>query len=148
MQRDQGHIARAVERHGGAIVERAGDGALVVFGFGGAGGAREALDIARDVVIGAPEVVRMRVSLQHGPVALADLGGGAWGNVALAGDTVNVAARLQDAAKRAGRADVLGRAVLEAAGIDLAGEQSDLLSLPPEVVHGRRKLVEVWAVVV
>ena len=57
------------------MVERAGDGALVVFGFGSAGGAREALDFASDVVAGAPEGAGMRVSLQHGPVALADLGG-------------------------------------------------------------------------
>jgi adenylate cyclase len=143
----QGHIARAAERHGGAVVERAGDGALVVFGFGGAGGAREALDFAKDVVHGSPEEVNFRVSLQHGPVALADLGGGAWGHVALAGDTVNVAARLQDAAKRSGSAIVVGRAALDAAGIDLAGASSDLLLLPLEVVRGRREPVEVWAVI-
>ena len=143
----QSHIAHAAERHGGAVVERAGDGALVVFGFGGAGGAREALDFARDVIHGASDEAKMRVSLQHGPVALADLGGGAWGHVALAGDTVNVAARLQDAAKRAGSAIVVGRAVLDAAGIDLALSPSGLISLPPEVVRGRREPVEVWAVV-
>jgi adenylate cyclase len=142
----QGHIARAAERHGGAVVERAGDGALVVFGFGGAGGPREAFDFARDVIHGASDEAKVRVSLQYGSVALADLGGGTWGHVALAGDTVNVAARLQDAAKRAGRAIVVGRAVLEAAGIDLAMEPGDLLSLPPEVVRGRREPVEVWAV--
>jgi adenylate cyclase len=143
----QGHIARVAERNGGAVVERAGDGALVVFGFGGAGGAREALAFARDVVRGAPEEAKVRVSLQHGPVALADLGGGAWGHVALAGDTVNVAARLQDTAKRARSAIVVGRAVLDAAGVDLGSAPSDLLALPPEVLRGRREPVEVWAVV-
>jgi adenylate cyclase len=147
LSRIQGHIAGAADRHGGAGVERAGDGALVVFGFGGAGGAREALDFARDVTRGAPEGVEVRVSLQHGPVALADLGGGAWGHVALAGDTVNVAARLQDAARRAGSAIVVGRAVLDAAGVDPASAPGDLLSLPPETVRGRRGSVEVWAVV-
>jgi class 3 adenylate cyclase len=144
----QGHIASAAQRHGGAVVERAGDGALVVFGFGGPGGAREALDFARDVIRGMSDGAKMRVSLQYGPVALADLGGGAWGHVALAGDTVNVAARLQDAAKRAGNSIVVGRAVLDAAGVDLASAPSDLLALPAEVVRGRRELVEVWAVVV
>ena len=130
------------------MVERAGDGALVVFGFGGPGGAREALDFARDVIRGVSDGAKMRVSLQYGPVALADLGGGAWGHVALAGDTVNVAARLQDAAKRAGNSIVVGRAVLDAAGVDLASAPSDLLALPAEVVRGRREPVEVWAVVV
>ena len=144
----QGHIARAVARHGGAVVERAGDGALVVFGFGSAGGAREALDFASDVVGGAPEGAGMRVSLQHGPVALADLGGGTWGHVALAGDTVNVAARLQDAAKRSGSPVVAGRAVLDAAGVDLEASPTSLRPLPPEVVRGRREPVEVWALVV
>jgi adenylate cyclase len=147
LARVQGHIARAAERHGGAVVERAGDGALVVFGFGSQGGPREALDFARDVVHGASDRLRMRVSLQHGPVALADLGGGQWGHIALAGDTVNVAARLQDAAKRSAQAIVVGRAVLDAAEVDPAAEQASLLALPPEAVRGRQQPVEVWAVV-
>jgi adenylate cyclase len=75
------------------------------------------------------------------------LGGGAWGHIALAGDTVNVAARLQDAAKRSGRAIVVGRAVLDAAGVDPAAEQASLLALPPETVRGRQRPVEVWALV-
>ena len=144
----QARIAAAAARRGGAVVERLGDGALVAFGFGaGDGGAAEALAFAAELAAPAPGGgPALRVSLQHGPVALADLGGGEWGHVTVAGDTVNVAARLQETAKKAGAAVVAGRAVLVAAGIDPETAGPGLRRLPPETLRGRREPVEVWAV--
>ena len=140
----QGEIARAAARHGGAVVERFGDGALVVFGFGGAGGPREAVAFAREIARRGPGLARLRVSLHHGPVALADLGGGVGGHVTVAGDTVNVAARLQDCAKRAGASAAISRAALDAAGVDPAAAPAGLLRRDAEPLRGRSEPVEVW----
>jgi adenylate cyclase len=140
----QGLIAGAAARHGGAVVERYGDGALVAFGFGG-GTAADAIEFARDLVAVPTAGRRLRISLHCGPVALADIGGEGWGHVTVAGDTVNVAARLQDTAKRARATVVVGRAVLEAAGIDLTASPEAFRPLAMESVRGRSKPVEVWA---
>lgn len=139
----QGVIARAAERHGGAVVERFGDGALVVFGFGSAGGPAEALAFARDLIRTDTKGPRMRASLHYGPAALANLGGGVGGHITVAGDTVNVAARLQETAKRAGAAAVASRALLDAAGVDLTA--AGLAALPLQQLRGRSEGVEVWA---
>jgi adenylate cyclase len=140
----QSLIAGAAARHGGAVVERFGDGALVAFGFGG-GTAADSIAFARDLVAAPTTGRRLRISLHCGPVALADIGGEGWGHVTVAGDTVNIAARLQDTAKRAKAAVVMGRAVLEAAGIDLASQPESFRPLAMEQVRGRNKPVEVWA---
>ncbi|HUE47481.1 MAG TPA: adenylate/guanylate cyclase domain-containing protein [Aestuariivirgaceae bacterium] len=140
----QGLIAGAAARHGGAVVERFGDGALVAFGFGG-GTAADAIAFARDLVAAPTGDRRLRISLHCGPVALADIGGEGWGHVTVAGDTVNVAARLQDTAKRARATVVVGRSVLEAAGVDLTASPAAFRPLAMESVRGRSKPVEVWA---
>jgi adenylate cyclase len=140
----QSLIAGAAARHGGAVVERFGDGALVAFGFGG-GTAADAIAFARDLVAAPTAGRRLRISLHCGPVALADIGGEGWGHVTVAGDTVNVAARLQDTAKRAKASVVVGRAVLEAAGVDLTASPEAFRPLAMESVRGRSKPVEVWA---
>jgi adenylate cyclase len=142
----QGLIAGAAARHGGAVVERFGDGALVTFGFGG-GTAADAIAFARDLVAAPTAGRRLRISLHCGPVALADIGGEGWGHVTVAGDTVNVAARLQDTAKQAKATVVMGRAVLEAAGVDLTASPEAFRLLAMESVRGRSKPVEVWAMV-
>ena len=142
----QSLIAGAAARHGGAVVERFGDGALVAFGFGG-GSAADAIVFARELAAAPIPGRRLRISLQSGPVALADIGGDGWGHVTVAGDTVNVAARLQDTAKRAKATVVVGRAVLEAAGIDLIDCPQAFRPLAAETVRGRREPVEVWAMV-
>jgi adenylate cyclase len=142
----QSLIAGAAARHGGAVVERFGDGALVAFGFGG-GTAADAIAFARDLVAAPTAGRRLRISLHCGPVALADIGGEGWGHVTVAGDTVNIAARLQDTAKRAKASVVLGRAVLEAAGIDLTSQPDAFRPLAPERVRGRSEPVDVWAMV-
>jgi adenylate cyclase len=142
----QSLIAGAAARHGGAVVERFGDGALVAFGFGG-GTAADAIAFARDLVAAPTAGLRLRTSLHYGPVALADIGGEGWGHVTVAGDTVNVAARLQDTAKQAQATVVMGRAVLEAAGVDLTASPEAFRLLALESVRGRSKPVEVWAMV-
>jgi adenylate cyclase len=140
----QSLIAGAAARHGGAVVERFGDGALVAFGFGG-GTAADSIAFAKDLVAAPTTGRRLRISLHCGPVALADIGGEGWGHVTVAGDTVNIAARLQDTAKRAKATVVMGRAVLEAAGIDLDSQPESFRPLAMEQVRGRNKPVEVWA---
>ncbi len=142
----QSLIADAAARHGGAVVERFGDGALVAFGFGG-GSAADAIAFARDLAAAPIAGRRLRISLHCGPVALADIGGDGWGHVTVAGDTVNIAARLQDTAKRAKATVVVGRAVLDAAGIDVSGRPEAFRPLAAETVRGRREPVEVWAMV-
>jgi class 3 adenylate cyclase len=65
------------------------------FGFGG-GSAADAIAFARDLVAAPTAGRQLRISLHCGPVALADIGGDGWGHVTVAGDTVNIAARLQE----------------------------------------------------
>jgi adenylate cyclase len=147
-----GHIGTAAREAGAGIVEFLGDGAMIVFGLPepAPGDARAALGCAAALVdrplgeglaTGAPDL-SLRVSLHTGPVAVAVLGDARHRHVAVAGDTVNIAARLHDIAKAHHVDLVATRDTLVAAGLPPA---AGFRFLATEVLRGRRRPVEIWA---
>lgn len=149
------HIDRAVTTHGGVVVEFLGDGALAAFGLraalpeDSAQGAVAAMECARALLNrDSPDYprleeagpLRLRVSIHHGPVGLAVVGGRAHGHLTITGDTVNVASRLQDVAKQYGVTCVASREAVLAAGPAASGfEFLDRITM-----RGRRQQTEVW----
>ncbi|MDF2233984.1 CHASE2 domain-containing protein [Albimonas sp. CAU 1670] len=87
--------------------------------------------------------LRLRVSLHHGPTAAAALGGARQAVVTLAGDTVNLASRLQDIARRHGRGLVATREALDAAGDGPAAQGWRFLEHAE--IRGRDAPAEVWS---
>ncbi|MGM0584025.1 MAG: CHASE2 domain-containing protein [Pseudomonadota bacterium] len=140
----------------GIVADYQGDGAMIVFGLPDPApdDAARALDCAAALVQGAaalPPLVtcagppRLRASVHHGPVAAAALGGRRQSVVTVAGDTVNLAARLQESAKSLGVDLVTTRGTLDAAG--LTGEAAAAAGyafLDHAPIRGRREPAEVW----
>lgn len=150
------HIDRAVTAHGGVVVEFLGDGALAAFGLRAAAPDSPANVAAAAVECGrilldrdGPDYprladagpLRLRVSIHHGPVGLAVVGGRAHGHLTITGDTVNVASRLQDIAKQHGVTLVASRDAVLAAGPAAMG----LSPLARITMRGRTRETEVWA---
>ncbi len=124
-------LERVVLAHGGVIEQFQGDGAMVIFGLPEPrdDDAVRALASARELIAvlfdWRPDI-RVRAGLHHGPVAIARLGGDRQAQLAAAGDTVNVASRLEHLAKEEEASLVVSEdlaAMVEAAGRDdlLAG---------------------------
>ncbi len=142
---------RESARRGGVIVDWQGDGALVVFGLpdpapddaARALAAAVALAEAGPALGGGPLAAepRLRVSVHHGPVAAAVLGGRSHSVVTVAGDAVNLAARLQEVAKAEGVDLVATREALEAAGPEAARGWRPLTRAS---LRGRVAEAEVW----
>lgn len=138
--------------HGGVVVDWQGDGAMIAFGLPepAPDDAARAVACAAALAQRAPARLagrapgaapRVRVSVHHGPTAAAALGGERQAVVTLAGDTVNLAARLQDIARRRRRRLVATREALDAAG-EAAG--SGWRFLESARIRGRDALAEVW----
>ncbi|MEQ8349567.1 MAG: adenylate/guanylate cyclase domain-containing protein [Sneathiellaceae bacterium] len=150
------HAEAVVARHGGAIVEFLGDGVLAVFGLPdpGPGDAAEALacgaalldeDAPAYPVLADGRPVQLRVSVHYGPVGTAVLGGRGHGHFTVTGDTVNVAARLQEVAKQHGEIFVATRRA-----VDMARTVDDrglprFVPLTDVAIRGRQQITEVWA---
>ena len=117
---DYGEVIRAfrvvcaeiVERHRGTVMRYLGDGLLIAFGYPRAHeddarrGARAALEIAERVrsidvtPMGLSEALAVRIGINTGPVVAGDLeAGSSREHDALIGETLNVAARLQNLAE-------------------------------------------------
>ena len=106
-------VVAEVERFGGHVKDLAGDGVLAFFGAPVASeddperAVRAGLRIADEIGAYGDEVARgfgvqgfaVRVGIGTGPVVLGQVGGGSRVEYAAFGDTVNVAARLQGAAR-------------------------------------------------
>jgi adenylate cyclase len=141
-------VREAVERHRGVVDKHIGDAVMVVFGLPqpGEDDARNALSAARDVLSG---VAAWSTALQAAGEAPVAIGIGAhWGEMfagaigdeqrlefSVLGDTVNVAARLQEQSKLSGCALVASQDLLDAAG-EIASETS-WRTLPPQTLRGR-----------
>jgi len=143
---------RESAHRGGVIVDWQGDGALIVFGLPqpAADDAARALATAVALADAAPALAggplpkvapRLRVSVHHGPVAAAVLGGRSQSVVTVAGDAVNLASRLQDVAKAEGVDLVATREALEAAGPEAARGWRPLTRAS---LRGRVAQAEVW----
>ncbi|MEX2519187.1 MAG: adenylate/guanylate cyclase domain-containing protein [Paracoccaceae bacterium] len=136
--------------HEGVVVDFQGDGALIVFGLPEPrdGDATRALRCAEAFVSGsgapAPPSdmpIRLRASVHYGPVVAAVLGGRSQSVVSLAGDTVNIAARLQDAAREARCRLVTTRETLDAAG---GVADRGYILMGRQVIRGRSSETEIW----
>ncbi|HNB26181.1 MAG TPA: adenylate/guanylate cyclase domain-containing protein [Alphaproteobacteria bacterium] len=153
-----GRIERAALAHRGVIEQFMGDGAMIIFGLPepGADDAARALAAAQQLMsdLGdwnidlkgqGEEPVRLRVGLHYGPVVAALLGGERQGQITVAGDTVNVASRLQEMGKEHGAAIVASAEFVtsvRSAGRDdlLAGLQR----LTGQKVRGRDETIDLW----
>jgi adenylate cyclase len=145
-----GRIEEAVTAHRGIIVQFLGDGALVLFGLPAPtpDDPVRALACARQLVAALATWrpgSRSRAGLHYGPVVIARVGGAAQAQLAAAGDTVNVAARLEGLAKAENWALAASDALVEA--VRQAGRHELLEGLArraPTAVRGREGRLAVW----
>ena len=93
----------------------------------------------------AAEAPRLRISIHHGPVSFAVLGGETHSQITVAGDTVNVASRLQDVAKSSGRRLVVSEACWIAAGAGAAGLSQPFEEIGTFDIRGRQGALVVRA---
>jgi adenylate cyclase len=153
-----GRVEQAVLRHGGVLEQFTGDGAMVIFGVPRSGpqDAVAALACGRDLVAavrgwnrelaGSGQAsVEVGVGIHFGPVVIARLGGQAQFQLTAAGDTVNLASRLE-ALTRTHRASIV---VSESLAAKVRGlGRVDLLSgfeeVAPQAIRGRDTPVAVW----
>jgi len=148
------HMATAVEEHGGLVLQYIGDEIEAVFGapLALADHPRHALEAAlamrrrlaaynARLIATGHHPLRHGIGIHSGPALAANIGGGGRLTYALVGDTVNLAARLQELTKAMGR-DILVSGTTAAA----LGEGVALDRLRATTVKGRSQPVEVFAV--
>ncbi|MGH6894476.1 MAG: CHASE2 domain-containing protein [Dongiaceae bacterium] len=153
-----GRIERAALANRGVIEQFMGDGAMIIFGLPEpkTDDAARALastqqlleslaDWNLDLEAEAQEPVRLRIGLHYGPVIAALLGGERQGQVTVAGDTVNVASRLQEMGKE-NKAAIIASAEF-VAGVRQSG-RDDMLTgmrrLTGQKVRGRDETIDIW----
>lgn len=140
-----------VSAHQGIVVQFLGDGAMVLWGLPQPRDEDPALALAcaRDMLLrlarwqpGNPA----RVGLHYGPVAMAQLGGRHQAQVAAAGDTVNVASRLEAVAKTTGTILVVSDDMVTT--VRGLGREDLIKGLWPhnaQPVRGRDKPITYWS---
>lgn len=153
-----GRIERAALANRGVIEQFMGDGAMIIFGLPepAADDAVRALAAAQqlfadlsdwnlDLKREGAEAVRLRFGLHYGPVMAALLGGERQGQITVAGDTVNVASRLQEMGKE--HAAIIVASAEFVTSVKDAG-RSDLLTgmqrLTGQKVRGRDEVIDLW----
>jgi len=151
-------VERAVLVHRGVLEQFMGDGAMVVFGLPvpGPRDAASALACAHDLVsdirlwneelsAAGRAPFGISVGIHYGPVIFARLGGPSQAQMSTAGDTVNVASRLEALTRAHGAVIAISAAVVEAV---MAAGRSDLLAgfeqLPTHTVRGRIGRLSIW----
>jgi len=145
-------VERAADRCGGMIADFAGDGALVVFGVPepGADDVEQALRFIEQLdaaVLASADWpgLGLRFSAHAGPVRLGVLGGARHRRVAVSGDVVNTASRLQESARARDASLALSGAFVAATPHARRwAEQRGLVRLAPQPLRGRAALEEVW----
>jgi adenylate cyclase len=141
--------------HGGIVANFQGDGAMIVFGLPepGSEDAANALACAKalraGVEVAGPGLegwppLRLRLGLHCGPVAAAVLGGRAYGQVSVTGDTVNLASRLQEAARAHDTDLAVTQQLLIAARVDPDDPDSGCRRLDRQPLRGRSRAVEIF----
>ena len=151
-------IEAAVLAHGGALERFTGDGAMVIFGIPTARAEdsaaalacalrleREIADWSRDLAARGLPSLDIGIGIHYGEVVIARLGGATQKQLTAAGDTVNLASRLE-ALTRAHDATI---AISDAAATAVrAAGRAELLdgfnALPPLAVRGREGEMIVW----
>lgn len=156
-----GHAARAVFDTGGTLTKFTGDGFMATFGLpdGTGADACNALSCARQLKAAVDSfnawrsvaqlpVARVAIGLHYGALLIGALGSDKRTEIAVIGDTVNVASRLERLVRTTDGdiaiSEALAQAVMEEAGAT-AGEQllAGFEPLPPRRLRGRSELVGV-----
>jgi adenylate cyclase len=125
-------VGRAVERAGGQMDKFIGDGAMALFGIDTdkEEACRQSLRAAalildelrgleRDIAGEIPIPLRVAIGIHAGPAIVGSMGYGSVMHVTAIGDTVNIASRLETAAKDLDAAVVVSETVAALSGIDL-----------------------------
>lgn len=152
-------LERAALKHGGLIEQFMGDGAMLIFGLPEPRSADAALALAcaRDLLESVADwnsaleeegepPVRLRIGIHYGPVVVARLGGAQQRHMSVAGDTVNVASRLEQLARAMMTPILVSGAVVDATRQE---GREDLLGgfvpAAPQHIRGRSTPLPVWA---
>lgn len=135
-------VGAAIERSGGVVNQFTGDGVMALFGVetDPAAACRSALVAAREAAASVaalsteladelPGPLRLGIGLHVGPAVVGEMGYGDTRYLTAVGDTVHVAARLQEATKLYDCPMVVSAAVLERAGFDAATLPREALSV-------------------
>lgn len=153
-----GRIERAALANRGVIEQFMGDGAMIIFGLPEPADddAVRCLDAAQQLIADlgdwnldlkqeGAEPVRLRFGLHFGPVMAALLGGERQGQITVAGDTVNVASRLQEMGKEHA-AVIVASAEFEASvrGAGRADLLAGMIRLTGQKVRGRDEVIDLW----
>jgi adenylate cyclase len=149
----RGIVTRAVERNHGIVDKFIGDAVMAVFGVPEPGprDAANALAATRDILRelehwnaaratrGEP-AVRLGIGVHYGEVFAGAVGDASRLEFTILGDTVNVAARVEEATKAAGAGLVVTESLLAAAEAD----RSEWHPLEQEAVRGRAQPVRMY----
>jgi adenylate cyclase len=127
-------VGTAITRAGGVTNQFTGDGVMALFGIesGPATGSRQALAAARAMVEGVAALsaelatdlgspLRIGIGIHTGPAVVGRMGWGESFYLTAVGDTVHVAARLEQATKDYTAELVVSEAVARQAALDLSG---------------------------
>jgi adenylate cyclase len=140
-----------VAAYRGIVAQFLGDGALILWGLPQPrdDDPAQALACARDMLL---RLKRWRpdnparIGLHFGPVAMAQLGGRHQAQFAAAGDTVNVASRLEAAAKATGMVLVISDDMVAAVRALGRGDLiAGLIARQDQPVRGRDKPITYWS---
>ncbi|MBB3742147.1 adenylate/guanylate cyclase domain-containing protein [Rhizobium anhuiense] len=147
-------IGKAVEQAGGRLDKFIGDGAMALFGLSTAPeeACRQALNAAAAIVAEIEKLaaeladelalpLRIAIGIHTGPAVVGTMGYGRVRSMTAIGDTVNVASRLETAAKEFEAAIVISEPVANLSGADLAGIESREIS-----VRGRALPLKVYVI--
>ncbi|MGO6902888.1 adenylate/guanylate cyclase domain-containing protein, partial [Rhizobium ruizarguesonis] len=147
-------IGKAVEQAGGRLDKFIGDGAMALFGLNTTPeeACRQALAAAAAIVTEIEKLaaeladelalpLRIAIGIHTGPAVVGTMGYGRVRSMTAIGDTVNVASRLESAAKEFEAAIVISEPVASLSGADLAGIESREIS-----VRGRALPLKVYVI--
>lgn len=147
-------IGKAVEQAGGRLDKFIGDGAMALFGLNTAPeeACRQALNAAAAIVAEIEKLaaeladeltlpLRIAIGIHTGPAVVGTMGYGRVRSMTAIGDTVNVASRLESAAKEFEAAIVISEPVAKLADANLSGIESREIS-----VRGRTLPLKVYVI--
>ncbi|MEF3128440.1 adenylate/guanylate cyclase domain-containing protein [Rhizobium leguminosarum] len=147
-------IGKAVEQAGGRLDKFIGDGAMALFGLNTTPeeACRQALNTAAAIVAEIEKLaaeladelalpLRIAIGIHTGPAVVGTMGYGRVRSMTAIGDTVNVASRLESAAKEFDAAIVISEPVATLSGANLAGIESREIS-----VRGRALPLKVYVI--